>query len=155
MMNDRNELTSGLTWIVVADASRAEIYSRQKRYSQLELVQCLVEPAARSKEGELSSDEPGRAYDSSGEGRHAMESSHSVKQHLRETFAHRIASELESARNANDFQRLILVAAPALLGDLRAQLSKATQRLVQAEVDKHMTGQGPAAIATLIDSESG
>jgi protein required for attachment to host cells len=155
MMNDSNELTSGLTWIVVADASSAEIYSRQKRYSQLELVQCLAEPAARNKEGELSSDEPGRAYDSGGKGRHAMEPSHSGKQHLRETFAHRIAGEIESARNADDFQHLILVAAPATLGDLRAQLSKATQRLVQAEVDKHMTGQGPMAIATLIDNAFG
>lgn len=153
MTSNTNEPATGVTWVVVADASRAEIYSRQKRFSQLEPVQQLIEPEARSKEQELASGASGRAFDSRGEGRHAMEPHHTSKEHLRETFAHRIASVLESARAANRFQHLVIVAAPALLGELRAQLSSAMQKQVLAEFDKHMTEQEPASIAALIDGQ--
>ena len=74
MTSNTNEPATGVTWVVVADASRAEIYSRQKRFSQLEPVQHLIEPEARSKEQELASDAPGRAFDSRGEGRHCLRS---------------------------------------------------------------------------------
>lgn len=153
MRNDTNELNSGVTWVVVASADRAEFYSRQKRYSQLEPVQRLEEPGARSKEQELASDMAGRAFDSGGQGRHAMEPNHTGKEHLRETFVRRIAEALDSARSADRFQHLVIVAAPAVLGELRAQLSSATQKRVTVEIDKHMTGQEPAAVAELIDGE--
>ena len=153
MRNDTDELSSGVTWVVVASADRADFYLRQKRYSQLESVQRLEEPGARSKEQDLVSDMPGRAFDSGGQGRHAMESSHTGKEHLRESFVHRIAEALESARSAGRFQHLVIVAAPAVLGELRAQLSGATQKRVTVEIAKHMTGQEPAAVAALIDGE--
>lgn len=153
MTKNANELNSGVTWVVVASAERADIYSRQKRYSQLEPVQRFDEPRARLKEQDLVSDTPGRAFDSGGQGRHAMEPDHSGKDHLRESFVQRIVENLESARGANRFQQLIIVAAPAMLGALRAQLSGATQQRVVAEVDKHMTGREPAEIAALIDSD--
>jgi len=151
MTSDTGGLITGVTWVLVADSSQADIYSRQKRLSQLESVQHLTEPEARSREQEFASDSPGRSFDSRGDGRHAMEPDHTGKDHLRETFVRRIASVLESARNANSFQNLVIVAAPALLGELRSQLSSTTQKLVVAEIDKHMTGQEPAAIAALID----
>lgn len=153
MRNDTSELNSGVTWVVVASADRAEFYSRQKRYSQLEAVQHLEEPGARSKEQDLVSDTPGRAFDSGGQGRHSMEPNHTGKELLRESFAHRIAEVLESARSADRFQHLVIVAAPAVLGELRSQLSSATQKRVAVEIDKHMTGQEPAAVAALIDDE--
>jgi len=154
MTNKPSELMTGVTWVVVADASRADIYSRQKRLSPLEPVQCLTEPEARSKERDLASDAPGRTFDSRGEGRHAMEPDHTGKEHLRESFVHRIVEVLESGRNADHFQKLVIVAAPAVLGELRAQLSSAAQKQVVAEFDKHMTDQDTADIVRLIDSQS-
>ena len=151
MTKRASEQLTGVTWVVVADASRADIYSRQKRFSPLELVQSLTEPEARSKERDLASDAPGRSFDIRGEGRHAMEPDHSGKDHLRESFVSRIADELESARNADRFQQLVIVAAPAVLGALRAQLSGAIQKHVVAEFNKHMTGQDASVIAGLID----
>ena len=153
MTKNTDELNSGVTWVVVASADRADIYSRQKRYSQLEPVQRFDEPRARLKEQDLVSDMPGRAFDSGGQGRHAMEPDHSGKEHLRESFVHRIVETLESARGADRFQHLIIVASPAMLGALRAQLSGTTQKRVVAEIDKHMTGREPAEITSLIDAD--
>jgi protein required for attachment to host cells len=149
-----SEHMTGVTWVVVADASQADIYSRQKRFSPLESVQRLTEPEARSKERDLASDAPGRTFDSQGAGRHAMEPDHTGKEHLRESFVHRIADVLESARKTDRFQQLVIVAAPAVLGELRAQLSSGLQRQIVAEFDKHMTDQEPAAIVRLIDAQS-
>jgi protein required for attachment to host cells len=154
-MSDRaNDLSSAVTWVVVADASQADIYSRQKRHSKLELVHQLAEPEARSKEQDFSSDAPGRTFDSSGQGRHAMEPDHTGKEHLRTIFAQRIAAVLESARQSDHFGGLILVASPALLGELRKHLNKPTRRLVVAEFSKEITDQKPETIEKLIDGLS-
>lgn len=153
MTKNTDEINSGVTWVVVASADRADIYSRQKRYSRLESVQRFDEPRARLKEQDLVSDTPGRAFDSGGQGRHAMEPDRSGKEHLREGFVNRIAETLESARGAERFQHLIIVASPAILGALRAQLSDTTRKRVQAEIDKHMTGREPSEITALIDSD--
>jgi protein required for attachment to host cells len=154
MMQSTNRLSVGPTWVVVADASRADIFLRHKRHSPLEAVQCLTDSEARSKEQDLVADGPGRTFDSAGKGRHAMEPDHTEKEHLRQTFAHRVAHVLESARQADRFKHLVIVAGPAMLGELRAQLDAATAKLVLAEFNKELTGHAPEAIAKLIDAQS-
>lgn len=144
---------TGVTWVVVADASQAEIYMREKRFSELESVQRMTEPAARMKEGDLVADSPGRSFDIRGGGRHAMEPDHSEKERIRADFAGRIAAELEAGRNAGQFQHLAIIATPDMLGALRASLSATTRRLVVLEASKDMTGMEPAAIAREIDAE--
>ena len=142
----------GFTWVVVADACRADFYTRQTRRGQLEVVQSLAEPRARDKEQDLVADAPGRAFDSGGQGRHAMEPDHTAKQHLREAFAQRVAAALEDGRQAGHYKQLIIVAAPAMLGDLRPRLSDATSKLVTAEFSKDLAGHDPAEITALIDA---
>ncbi len=153
MTRKGSEISSGATWVVVADSSQADIYSRARRRSPLELVQSLSEPAARAKEKDLLADAPGRSFDSGGQGRHAMEPDHTEKQNLRINFADRIADFLESGRQAGNFKQLILVAAPALLGELRTQLNDPTAKLIRVAVDKDMTDATPARIAELIDAQ--
>jgi protein required for attachment to host cells len=149
----QDESLTGVTWVLVADSGRVDIYSRQKRFSPLESVQRLTEPDARLKAHELASDAPGRSFDSHGQGRHAMEPDQSAKEHLRESFVRRISDVLESARNEGRFQQLVIVAAPAVLGALRQQLSQAVQKQVVAEIDKNMTDQDQETIASLIDGQ--
>ncbi len=151
MRKKSSELAAGPTWVVVADASRADFYIRHKRFSPMEPVQSLTSPDARAKEQDLGSDAPGRAFDSKGSGRHAMEPDHSGKEHLRENFAHQIADELDAGRVANKYQHLVIIAAPHLLGDIRGKLSRATRQLVTTEIDKEMTALDISAICTEID----
>jgi len=110
-----------IAWIVVADAAYAEIFRRRKRFSKLERVGELSEPRARARERELVSDAPGRSFDSHGHGRHAMEADQNAKQSLREGFARQIAERLSTARASGEFGQLVIVAAPAMLGELRSQ----------------------------------
>jgi protein required for attachment to host cells len=140
----------GVAWVVVADAAHAQIYVRQNRRAPLELLQTFAEEQARAKEHDLLSDSPGRTFDSMGAGRHAKQPEHTVKQNLREAFARQIADYVEAGRTANRFAHLAIVAAPALLGELRAHLSEPTLQLLDIEIPKRMTTSKPAAIAAAL-----
>jgi protein required for attachment to host cells len=142
------------TWVLVADAQLADIYSQTEPGGVLDIVERLTNDEARAHERDLVADKPGRAFDSAGQGRHSMEPGHTAKQHLRGVFAHRIVNSLAAARADHRFEQLIIVAAPAMLGELRAHLDAPTAACVVAEYSKELAGQDAAAVAKLIDSES-
>ena len=126
-------------WIVVADSSRCRIFSSDKPAGPLAEIEALAHPEGRLHERELASDRPGRAFDSKGEGRHAMSSEVGAKKHEAIVFATRIAERLESGRSAGDFERLVLVAPPSFLGLLRERLKRPLRARVAREVGKNMT----------------
>ena len=154
MRKQSGKLAPGATWVVVADSSQADFYIRHQHLSPMEPVHSLTSPDARSKERDLSSDAPGRTFDIKGSGRHAMEPGQTGKKHLRENFAHQIADELDAGRIANKYKRLVIVAAPKMLGDIRGKLSRATRQLVTVEIDKEMTNLELPVICTEIDEQT-
>lgn len=126
------------TWIIVADGSRARIFEEASS-SDLHERETLTHPESRMHEQDITSDLPGRTFDSSGEGRHAMGSKHEPKQHEKQEFAKQVADHLDKARTENRLANLIVIAAPAMLGLLRDAFSAETSKLVSAEVDKDLT----------------
>jgi protein required for attachment to host cells len=151
----KDRLSAGVTWIVVMDSSRARIFSRAKRFSDLRPVEVLEEPDARTRERELVSDRPGRSFDSHGSGRHAMGSDSSTKDEILEEFARRIAHRIEAGRISGDFRHLILVAAPVLLGAIRPILSHSSRQLIVGEVSKNLAHHEAADIQKILDRELG
>ena len=154
MKKQSSKLTTGATWVVVADSSRADFFIRHQRFSPIEPIHSLTAPDARAKEHDLVSDAPGRTFDIKGSGRHALEPRHTGKEHLRENFAHQIAGELDAGRIANKYEHLVIVATPKLLGDIRTKLTSATRQLVMTEIDKEMTGQDLSVICAEIDKQT-
>ncbi len=127
------------TWVVVADAARSRIFSSLGGKRPLVELEVLTHPVARIAERELGSDEPGRSFDSHGQGRHAMGNRGAIKQHETEEFARRIAARLDAARKEDAFQHLILVAPPVMLGALREHLPAPTAKRLFYELDKDLT----------------
>ena len=128
----------GNTWVVVADGTRARLFNRHKNRT-LEEFDVLLSPEHRLHEGDLVSDRDGRSFDSNGAGRHAMGNKNSVKDHGMANFAKRLASRLEEGRNAGMIERLVLIAPPRFLGQLRASLSTSAAALVALSIDKELT----------------
>ena len=58
---------------------------------------------------------------------------------LKRAFAERIASLVEQRLAENAFDRLVLVAPPVTLGDLRDALSSSVRQRVLAELDNDLT----------------
>ena len=126
-------------WVMVADSSRATLYSTDSTVGALQEIESFDHPAARQHVQELTSDLPGRAFDSAGQGRHAMEQRTDPKQQEAITFAKELSKQLDTAAVQQAFDRLVLVAAPAFLGLLRKQLSDVTQKLIGTEIAKDLT----------------
>lgn len=125
-------------WVLVADSGRARLFQASGVKAPLEEQTDLVMPIARLQEQDLVSDRPGRSFDSAGEGRHAMEPSTPAKEVESDRFAARIAALLDSERLAGAYTRLVLVAPPRFLGQLRDALSDPVRALVSAELNKDL-----------------
>ena len=130
------------TWVVVTDSSRARIFKTETALGPLQELAALAHPEGRLHAHELTSDLPGRAFDSSGlGGRHAMEQNIDPKENEALKFARQIAEYLENGQNENQFTKLVLVAAPKFLGHLRQSLSDRVVALVSQEIDKNLVQQ--------------
>lgn len=131
------------TWILVADGARAHILLNRGPATGLEPVGGHDFAAPLPPTRELGSDRPGRTHRSADSTRAAMEPRvdwHAYEKHL---FAKSMAKVLDEAAMAKAFDRLVLVAPPRVLGELRAALGAQTRALVKAELNKDLTHLAP------------
>ncbi len=113
------------TWIVVADGSRAHLFTFRDLEQGLMPAQLsgLPPPEDRIQSHTEKSDRPGRSI-SSGDGAHHIVESHSDFRKLeKHKFTVAVAHALNHASLANEFDRLILIAPPRSVGEFRKCLS--------------------------------
>lgn len=111
----------------------------------------LLQPGTRLSESESVADTKGRVFDSRGDGhRHALEPKSSAHQQSARKLAQQLAEELIDARKHNLFQRIVLVAPPTMLGELRKRLDPATKRLVCHELGKEVSSLSAKEIRALL-----
>lgn len=125
-----------VTWIVVADAGRATFYETTGGLAAEPWKQRHAMMAPLPPSRDIDSDRPGRSFDSGGEGRHAMEPPTDPHRHAKETFAHEVVQALDEARRHQQFQELVVVAAPTFLGDLRSMMPEQLRTRVRHEINK-------------------
>ena len=133
------------TWILVAESSRAKLYSAESRKSPLVEIEDFVHPEARMHEGDLISDQSGSDGGSVGQGRHVLDNKTNAKDTERADFARTLAHRLEAARKEKAFDRLVLIAPPSFLGLLRNNLSDGVMEQVTEQIDKNLV-QEPADV---------
>ena len=124
-------------WVMVADKSKARIFTVADPRGALMDEVVLEHPQARVREQTLTSDRPGRSFDSKGQGRHAMGTSVEPDQQETLRFAKQIADHVQAAHNEGRCDRLLLVAGPPLLGLLREPLNTLTGLRV-SEIEKNL-----------------
>lgn len=134
-------------WIVVADQGRARFFTTASPRGALLEVGALEHAAARERSRELTSDRPGRSFDSAGTGRHAMSSPVEPRKQEAIRFARQIADYLHKAYNEGRCDELLLVAGPEFLGLLREQLGSAIGFRIN-ELEKNLGQYDPQEIRT-------
>ena len=136
-------MSKPITWVLVADGSRARLFVRQPSDASLSpaLDQELIGTNLPSRE--IGSDRPGRTFDSGGQGRHAKEPPTDPARHAQAEFAREIALLLDDKRKAHAFDRIVVVAAPRFLGELRSMMPQQLRDLVAAEIAKDLTKSPP------------
>lgn len=135
-----------VTWVVTADSARAEVFEVSRIGGDFRPVTSLSHDRGKKKGQDLTSDRPGRAFDSTGLGRHAMSSQVDPREHEAEVFAREVCEALELGRTKGNFDRLIVLAPPDFLGKLRKSITPAANKLVVETVPKSVVGLKPGEI---------
>lgn len=136
-----------ITWVVLADRSRAIVRRQRVRGGPFEQVQDMEHPAGRLADREMGTDRPGRSFDGGRARRHALSGRESTHEHEAAVFAREIASALATAAGARRFDALVIAAEPRFLGVLRDALDHATRQRVRAEIGKRLIDASDAELA--------
>lgn len=129
-----------VTYVLVADGARARLYVNQGVGKGLQPVSGATHKAdLHHHDRDILTDKPGRAFNSVGSGRSAIEPHTDWHRFEKHKFAREMAKVLDAAAASKAFDRLILVAPPATLGDLRTELGDQTRKMVMAELPKDLT----------------
>lgn len=126
------------TYIVVADAARARIFTRDA----LNLVEkeSLIHAEGRLHEGDLITDRRGAdVHESMSTTSRSSGEEGAASRHENELFAKEVAQRLYTARVENSMEKLIMVAPPKFLGLLREKLDNPTHKLVIHTLSKDLS----------------
>lgn len=127
------------TWILVADGARARIFVNEGPGRGITELAEYSSDKAKLRTRDINADRPGRTFDAAGHGRHAMEPPTDPQRHAKRAFAAMLADELKASLGKHVFDRLVVVAAPVTLGDLRKEFDKEVLDRVHGEIDKDLT----------------
>ena len=134
------------TLMLVADAGRARAYLALGHTVSAIDGFALDEEVPPSRE--IGDDRPGRAGESVGPTRHAYEPRTDPHREVKRRFAETIAARLQALAASVPFDRLPLIAPPAMLSDLRTALGDELKKRVHVEIDKDLTKLPEAELIT-------
>ncbi|MBA2779805.1 host attachment protein [Halomonas kenyensis] len=116
------------TYIVVADAARARIFTRDAL--KLEEKESLIHAEGRLHEGDLVTDRGADVHESTSPTARSSGGESVARTHEELIFAKEVAERIYRARVDNTLEKLILVAPPRFLGQLRDKLDGPSSKLV-------------------------
>ncbi|WP_048645524.1 host attachment protein [Nitratireductor soli] len=136
-------------WVLVADGEKA-LFLRNEgdaTYPNLQVVRQMHEENPPTRE--QGTDRPGRLNDGNGVHRSAVDDTdwHRIE---KERFAADIAERLYKLAHRGTFDRLVLVAPPLVLGELRKEMHKEVGDRVVGEVAKTLTNHTVSDIEKLL-----
>ena len=125
------------TWVLVADGTRARIFS--KGIKKINNIMGSDYISNNLRDSEIYMDKPGRAYESANPTRHAYQPRTDWHQYQKELFAKELCVILEKASQNADFDELIIISPPKMLGDIRSFLGKQILPKITAEIPKDIS----------------
>jgi protein required for attachment to host cells len=134
-----------LIWILVADGQKARFLASEKRNEDLApALPDMIVPNPPTRE--QGTERPGRVHESVGARRSAYEPPTDMHRQAKRDFAKSIAETLLEKTREGAFDKLIVVAPPEMLGDLRSALAPETKARLIGERAKDYTELTPREI---------
>jgi len=127
------------TWVLIADGARARVLENDGPGRGLVAIERLVFTGDHAATHDIVDDREGRTHESHGPGRSAIDARTDPHRELKRTFAHHLADMLARELDGGAYNRLVIVAAPVTLGDLRKLLSPSVAAKVTGELHKDLT----------------
>ncbi|NNE88190.1 MAG: host attachment protein [Silicimonas sp.] len=136
-----------VTWILLASTRHASVAVNHGPGKGLAL---LSGKEWTSQEADLPRDRAGMGHSIGGHGVSAVGQADPQKK-IDADFAQAVARGVAKALKAKEFDRLIIVAGPHMLGLLRAELDHESRAVLLGEIDKDLTGQPMPAVASHVE----
>lgn len=140
------------TWVLIADSEKA-LFTRNITDAENPNLE-VIRKDTQDNPSDLaqSANRPGRMHDN-GPGHKSAVDDTDWHELAKERFADDLADRLYKMAQRGDFERIVLVAAPDTLGDLRPNLHKEVSEKVVGEVPKNLTGHPLHEIEKLVSRE--
>lgn len=135
--------------IIVADRESALFFRHGFPGAPLE----PVGEVQRASQGDRPADRPGRIFQSVNMARSSTEPTTSIQQAERQAMAAEIVARAHAALDADDVDRLVLIAEPKLLGELRQALRKSARERVVLELDRNLTKTDANTLARRLSND--
>ncbi|WP_022706183.1 host attachment family protein [Paracoccus zeaxanthinifaciens] len=146
-----DNLTNG-TWVLIADGEKALFLVNHGDQDLLDLRIHDEEKQDNPSDREQSANRPGRQHQSVGSGRSAYEDT-DWHQLAKERFADHLAEMLYERAHKGRFDRIVLIAAPKVLAELRDKMHKEVASRVVGEVPKTLTNHPLDQIEKVLRAE--
>lgn len=117
-----------ITWILIADAALAKLYSAKNIRGEWSLVQTFDNPAAHEQDQDLVADKFGSYKAPMEPGGSAFDERTDPKRAEIDQFGRHLANVLREGRTRNAYQRLILVAPPRFQGIVKKHCDAHTEQ---------------------------
>lgn len=127
------------TWILIANGAHAHIVLNDGPGHGVKGLKGLEFARGRIADTDKTPDRQGRTFDSHGTGRHAKEPANHPERLDERKFIQEIVNLLDVKLGENAFDRLIIIASPTTLGDIRDMLTAALTKRLYAEIPKDLT----------------
>ncbi len=124
------------TWFIIADGGRARFVERDEQ-GAYRTISSFVSTELKASSRDLATERPGRVHESATTARHAIEPKTDPKEAAKEDFVRYVADQVQSEQE--NFDDLVLVAPPRVLGQLREMLAKSVADAVTWDLAKDLT----------------
>lgn len=150
--------------VVVADERQANFFDIPKYGAPLSAVGSLENPAGGLKDIDLETDRAGRRYGGASGARHGVgvqaghhhgvDGERSTERHELSQFAKDVAQRIDNDRVKHEFDRLVIVAGPRMLGLLRQELPDTCRGVLAGEISKDLAQHSPEAIRDVLPRDA-
>ncbi len=127
------------TWVLIADGARARVLENGGPGKGLTAIERLLFQGDHAATHTIVDDREGRTHSSHGPGRSAIDARTDPHRELKKSFAHHLADVMARELDAGAYDRLVIVATPVTLGDLRKVLAPKVAAKVTGELAQDLT----------------
>ena len=149
--------------IVVADERQANFFDLWKPRGPLFACGSVENPTAGMKDMDLETDREGRRFGGTQGVAHAgnqaghhhgVNGERSTERHEMSQYARAVARKIDEGRRKHEFDRLVIVAGPRMLGLLRQELPDTCRGVIAGEIPKDLLHRGDDAIRSAVPKDA-
>ncbi len=125
-------------WVLIADGEHARVVTPTTAAGQFVTVVTFDSESAHLQSSDMGSERPGRVHESASTTRHAITPRSDPHANAKHHFTGEVAKHIDEHAGRHEFARLVLVAPPHALHDLRAAIGKTAEAMVVGSLNKDL-----------------